>query len=186
LEPLASAARPIERRTASICSTIRCQLGTKRAHHVRPQQLALPVSREAEGKQLADTEDVDRTPGFPLEAQQLHLEGHRLRICSGGVDALAKALEQGPQLRLELLGLALGRATDPQREHQPIDRQALGPSHLGDPPRDDAAVEVHLPEPVLAVAKTRGEPEVAGVVSGDVRHAPAVALDADRPVKPGE
>ncbi len=124
--------------------------------------------------------------GFQVEAQQLHLEGHRLGARGGGVDALAEALEQSAQLGVEPLGLALGGAADAERQHQPIDRQALGPGHLGDPPRDDTTVEVHLPEAVLAVAEALGEPEVTGGSGGHVRHAPTVALDADRPIQTGE
>ena len=189
LEPLASAARPIERRTrVDLLDQRRArrrdhgflgddrvvgrvagvepggQLGAELAHHVGAQQLPLPVGREAEGEQLAEAEDVDRAPGLELEAQQLHLEGQRLGARGGGVDARAEALEQGAQLGVERRRLALGGAPDPQRPHQPVDRQALLAGHLGDPARDDAAVEVHLPEPVLAVAEALGEPEVVAAL----------------------
>ncbi len=99
--------------------------------------------------------------GFQLEPQQLHLEGHRRGARGGRVDALAEALEQGQQLGIEGRRLALGRAADPQRAHQAVDRQPLGTRHLGDPTGDDAAVEVELPEPILAVAEALGEPKVA-------------------------
>ena len=78
----------------------------------------------------------------------------------GGVDAGAEALEAGAQLRVELGLLALGRAADAQRAHQPVDRQPRRPAISETRPGDDAAVEVHLPEPVLPVAEALGEPEV--------------------------
>ena len=63
--------------------------------------------------------------GFEVEPQQLHLEGQRLGVGGGGVDALAEALEQGAQLRVERRRLALGGAADAERPHQAVDRQAL-------------------------------------------------------------
>ena len=115
----------------------------------RPKASSLPRLRMSTGRQ-----------GFELEAQQLHLEGPRPGARGGGVDAGAEALELGAAVRVELRHLALGGTADPQRSHQPVDRQALRPGHLGDPAADHAAVEVHLPEPVLAVAEALGEPEV--------------------------
>ena len=162
------------------------QLGAELAGHVGAQQLLLPVGREAEGEQLAEAEDVGRPPGLELEPQQLHLEGQRPGARRGGVDALAEALEQGAQLGIERRRLALGRAPHAQRAHQPVDRQALLAGELGDPAGEGAAVEVHLPEPVLAVAEALGEPEVGGGGGLDVRHAPAIAPHPHRPLEPGQ
>ena len=128
--------------------------------------------------------------GFHSQAQQLHLERQRRGARGGGVDAGAEALEQGAQLRVERRRLALGDAADAERPHQPVDRQPLLPGHLGDLALDRAAVEVHLPEPVLGVDEALGEVEVALGVGLDVGNAPAVAphphpalqpADLDRP-----
>ena len=162
------------------------QLGAELAGHVGAQQLLLPVGREAEGEQLAEAEDVGRAPRLELEPQQLHLERQRLGARRRRVDALAEALEQGEQLRVEARRLALCRAPHPQRAHQPVDRQPLGAGELGDATGEGAAVEVHLPEPVLAVAEALGEPEVGRAPRLDVRNAPAVAPHPHRPFQPGK
>ena len=117
----------------------------------RPKASSLPRLRMSAGRQ-----------GSKREAQQLHLERHRPGARRRGVDALAEALQQGAQLGVERRRLALGGAADAQRPHQPVDRQALRAGDLGEPAGDDAAVEVHLPEPVLAVAEALREPEVGG------------------------
>ena len=80
-------------------------------------------------------------------------KGSAVRVGGGGVDARAEALQQVAQLGVERGRLALGDAADAEGAHQPVDRQPLRPGDLRHPALDRAAVEVHLPEPVLAVAK---------------------------------
>jgi hypothetical protein len=79
--------------------------------------------------------------------------------------------------------LALGDPPDPQRPHQAVDRQTLVAGHLRHPPLDDAAVEVHLEEPILPVAVALGEVEILALLGLDVRDAPAVAPHPHPPVQ---
>ncbi len=100
--------------------------------------------------------------GFEASRSSCISKGIALALGRSRVDPLAEAVEQGAQLGVERRLLALGGATDAERPHQPVDRQPLLPGHLGDATGDDTAVEVDLPEPVLAVAEALGEPEVGG------------------------
>ena len=61
--------------------------------------------------------------------------GGAVALAGGGVDAGAEALEQRPQLGVELRLLALGDAADAQRPHQPVDRQPLAPRRSRRPGR---------------------------------------------------
>ncbi len=168
------------------------QLRPQGPHHVGPQQLALPVGREAEGEQLAEAEDVDRLPGLELEPQQLHLERPRAGRGGAGVDPVAEALEQA---RSSGSSASCSRSATRWMPSVRIRRsigRAVGTGHLGDPAAGDAAVEVHLPEPVLRVAEALGEEEVLRPARprrgappsgrGAPCTGPSSAVDLDRPL----
>ena len=103
----------------------------------------------------------------------------------GGVDPGAIGLELGPQVRVEVVLLALGEIADAEGAHQPVARQARLAGDLREAPAGRPAVEVHLPEPVLGVDEPLGEPEVRAARRGDVGNAPAIPGDLDRRADPG-
>ena len=103
------------------------QLRAQRAQHVGPQQLPLPVGREAEGEQLAEAEDVDRPPGLELEAQQLHLERQRRGLRGGGVDARRRSAPAGRA--------APGRAPPPRARRRGGCRACASGGRPAAPPR---------------------------------------------------
>ena len=155
------------------------QLRAQRPRHVPPQQLPLPVGREAEGEQLAEAEDVEWSPRLEAQAQQLHLEGRR-RARGGGVDPGAEALQQLTQARLERLLLAPGDATDaegyasggrpaaprgrPSRRSGPRPRGGRSPSARADPGRGS--------NPGRSRGRDGSRPRCAGRPSGPAAPAP--------------
>ena len=200
-EPEASAASPSERRTRSICSTSGIpspvngcwsttglsagidgvepgrQLRPELADQVGPQQLPLPVGREAEGEQLAEAEDVDRPPGLQVS--------RRICISKGSARASRAAALTPAQKRSSFARRPGSISSTSARRSRGSPASASACRPRGPPRRpsrrpgpDDPPVEVHLPEPVLAVAVALGEEEVLALGGVDVGDAPAVAPHA--------
>ena len=160
------------------------ELGAELSRHLRPEQLALPVGRQAVGQKLRHRQGVGRSERLEPLAQDLKLR-RQGAIGSGRVHARAVRVQPGADPRLELGGLGLGDAAQPQRPDEAIGDQARGPGDLRQPAGADAAVEVDLPEAILSVAEALAEPQVEVGLGADVRHAPAVARDLDRPLDAG-
>jgi hypothetical protein len=158
----------------------RRQLGAQLARHVGAKQLALPVRREAERQELQRGEHVRWAPGVEADAQYLELDRQRARIRRRRVDAGAQRVELGAQPRLQRSGLALRDAPQAEGSHEPVRRKPLLARYLRDPARGAPAVQLHLPETILAVAVALREPEVLDRPRPYVRHAPPVSPDVDR------
>ena len=77
----------------------------------------------------------------------------------------------------------LGEAAQAQRAHQPVHLEAVLARELGQPAGAGAAVELELPEPVLALHEALGEAEVRVSARLYARHAERVARDLDRRVE---
>jgi hypothetical protein len=161
------------------------ELGTQGADEVGAQQLAFPVAREAERQQLGHGEGVGGTPRLELEPLDLELDRQRARarrrVDPRGVGAHRRA-EPLFQLRL------LAQRDPPQAESadEAVELHPLSAGDLRQPTRGQAAVEVELPEPVLAVAVALAEPEVSLARGADVRNAPAVAPDLHGALDPDD
>lgn len=66
-----------------------------------------------------------------------------------------------------------------ERAHGPVEIERPGPEHLRQPPRGDAPLHLHLPEPVLGMHEAEGEIGVGHRLRLDMRNAVAVAHDLD-------
>ena len=67
-----------------------------------------------------------------------------------------------------------------EHPNQPIGIDGGLSQHLGEPPRSDPPVHLHLPQPVLGMDVAEGEEGVLLVAGEDVRNAVAVAHHLDR------
>ena len=75
---------------------------------------------------------------------------------------------------------AFGRAPDAQRSEELVRVERRRAEDLGQPPRRDAPVHLHLPQAVLRMRVTEPERGVLLARGDDVRDAVRVALDAHR------
>ena len=108
-------------------------------------------------------------------------KGRARRVPMGGVDPGAVGVERARRAGSSRILLALGEIADAEGAHQPVAGHPRLAGDLREPPAGDAAVEVHLPEPVLGVDEPLPEPEVGAAGGGDVRDAPAIPGDLQRP-----
>ena len=129
---------------------------------------------------LPTDEAVDRRPRLGLEPQQLQLERQRAGARHRGVTPRPYAVEVVAGAVAEPRDLRLGGPPQPERAHQYVGLERLLAGELRHPAGREAAVELELPEPVLAVAEAVAEAEVDGRLRRDPRYAEAVAGDLDR------
>src|SRR5205085_11126018 len=97
--------------------------------------------------------------GLEVQSEDLELGRERAIACRG-VDPGAERLELGPQAGVERLLLALGDAAKSEGAHEPIRLEAHPPGDLREPAGADPAIEVDLPQAILAVAEPLTEPQV--------------------------
>ncbi len=134
------------------------------------QELGPPVVFEFERHHPRPDETVGRSPGFGADAEEQEFEG---RQRSGGdrrLDTRHIGLDQRPAAPIERGEIGFGPAVETEGAHQPVARQGRRSQDLGEPSLAEAAVELHLPQPVLAVdeAETEiGVPLVGGADGGD-------------------
>ena len=156
------------------------------ADQVGAQQLPLPIGREPEREELAARQHVRRAPRLEVEAEKLELGRQRRGAPGRLVEAGAVRIEERSQVGAELRLLSQREPAQTKRPHQAVGRQSHPPRDLGDPAGADPALDVDLPESVLAVAEALPEPEVGGGLGPDRRHPPAVAGDLDPVIEPAD
>ena len=79
---------------------------------------------------------------------------------------------------------AFGQPAQPEDAHEAVGGEGPRPQNLRQPPGAQAALELHLPQPVLGVNEAEGEIGVAVGARADAHHAVAVAGDLDRRGEP--
>src|SRR5216683_1514788 len=152
-----------------------------------PETLCLPsttqlfeakVGPTASGSE-ARMRSSGRLPFLRGGAQQGIFRRQRAALGEIGVDAGGIGLEGGAQRRRERGELPLGGAVEAERAHRPVGAE----SRLAEQLRQSSGAEpphhVHLEEPVPGMEKAEREGGVAIVRRADMRHAAAIAGDAD-------
>ncbi len=73
----------------------------------------------------------------------------------------------------------LHNTTEARHPHKPIRIQSHRPKYLGQPPMPGAAVQFHLPEPILSMHIAQGHKQIVITRRMDMRYAPPAAQDLD-------
>ena len=144
------------------------------------EQFPSPVPGEVPGHHLSPREGVPRRPRLRPMAEDQELR--RQRAVAGvekRVDAGRVGIEDAPGPPVELGVGALRRPVDPERAQKPVGGPGRGAEDLRQASGADAAVDLHLPQPVLGVDEPEAVHHVLDVLRVDVRHGVAVADDAD-------
>ena len=155
------------------------RLHPRRFDQPGPQDLDLPGRGQHEGQHLAPQHRVLRSPGLGIVVQDPQLQRRR-RAFEGRIDSMHVGHEPALQLRRHRLPSQIRRALHPQMPHQPVGRQPLRSRHLRHPALRRPPVELHLPEPILAVHKAQREQRVVRVPREAMRHAGPIPHDLDR------
>lgn len=154
-------------------------LGIQHGAQAQAHQLRGPVAPEVPGHHQTPGQAVDRCPWLRPDPQEPELRwphprvGHR-RIHPGGI-----GLQQFTAGRPHPLPLGLCRAAHPQSPQEPIVVQRGLTKHLGQAPRANPALGLHLPQAVLRVDEAQGIGGIGQAVGRDGRYAVCVALDAN-------
>ncbi len=114
----------------------------------------------------------------------LELDGQRGLRGEEGVHARRVGLEVRARRGVHLRDDALGLARDAERAHELVDLEGALAEEFRELPVGHAALELHLPQPILRVGVAHGEPAVALALREDVRHALPVAHDLHRRREP--
>ena len=96
-----------------------------------------------------------------------------------GVDAGGIGLEQCQRGRVEAGRRALGAAGKPERADEPVVRQSRCAQHLGQSALARQPVELHLPQPVLAMEEAQRQVGVGLALRCDVWDRTGIAHDGD-------
>ncbi len=158
---------------------LRRPLGPDRLDEPRPADLVARVAREVPGHHPSPHEAVDRRPGLRRDRQEPELDGAGRIRDEKRVDSRAVGLDQAPRLRGEAGPGGLGGAAEPDRAQQPVRRNERLPQDLGQAPRSDPPLELHLPEPVPRVRVPEAEHHVGDRLRPDRGHAARIRFDAD-------
>ena len=151
----------------------------ERVDEPRPQYLFARVG--AGGERVGAVQQIGRNPELRRPAGQR--EGFRqLRAlpCERGIDAAHE--RAGDRFGLGTIQRPFGRRLDPGL-HPPrhcIALGEIGAEHFGEAALDGAAPQVHLKQPILRLDEALREKQIVAVPRVDVRHAVAIADDADR------
>ena len=140
--------------------------------------LGLPVDAQRQGHHLRPRGGVDRCPWLGPVSQQSELD-RQPTLRDAGVDAVGVGREQSVGLDRQQAGLTLGGVAQRQGAHPPVQRERHLAQQLGDTSRDDAPVDLHLPQPVLRVQVPLGAGNVLCRLAEDVRDAPRVDDNLD-------
>ena len=155
--------------------------------HVETQAFRPPITRQAQGHQLAPDQAVGGSPGFRRMTKCQEFDGARPGgIVDPGVDPVGIGLQTALQFGRRGLRLRFGQPVDSQPTHVAVHVEGRRAQHFRQPPSPRAAHQFHLEEPVLGMDETEGEKGAVPVVGADARHAMAVAGDRHRRRKPRE
>ena len=122
-----------------------------------------------------------------LAAEEVELGGQPAAAAANvGVDALAVVAQSGNRGFVQRRELGFGRAAKADDAAESVDVERDGTKELGQLSQGDAAVLVHLPEPVLGVNEPLCAPEVGLRLGVEVGNAVLVAQDLDGRVQLGQ
>ena len=155
-------------------------IGADLRDEAQPRELGAPVAGEIPRH---DEEPADRVGGPPAlgrDAHRVELDRQDVPFVEERVHARRVRLEVRARIGVEPRDDAIGGARDAERAHEAIDVVGTLAEEFRQPALRDAALEFHLPEPVLRMDVAHREPAVALVRRADVRHAFVVAHDLDR------
>ena len=155
------------------------------------QDLQVEVHGELQRHQLGHDGAVRRTPGLRLVPQEQELRRKpRLqepqRACQEGIDAARIGLERGSGVAGQRPERALGMAVKVKRAQENVRAQGALAEDLREAALAGAALQLHLPEPVLRVHEAQRHVEVVGGLGEDMRHALAVAHHLHRHRQAGD
>ena len=142
------------------------------------QQFAGPVAAEVPGHHDHPGQAVDRIPALGSQPQQQELWRACAQVVAQvGIHPSGVGQQGLATLTLGLLPLPGRRLPHPQRPQEAVVVHRRRAEGLRQPPRTDATVRLHLPEPVLRMGKPQPEPGAFGRPGPNGRDAIPVPLD---------
>ena len=159
-----------------------------RTNEVVSQQFERIIRAQVPRHHLHPDHDVNSGPGFGLKSQQRELR--RKQGVAVGRDVGVHPCDVGVDLFLRpgrhMLPGALRRAPESDRPQKAILRHSGGAEDLRQSAVSDAALEFHLPEPILGVHVSQPEQRIGQRRRENVRDGVGVAHDLDRRGNPGD
>ena len=130
------------------------------------------IFRQPPRQQSSDGQRIHRRPWHRRDAEDLKLERPLLADegRTHGIHARGIALERGLHLRRRPLPFGFRRRTQAQCQEPFVDRHRLPPHHFRQPTHRDAAVQLHLPQPLAPVQHAGRKPRIVRLPRIDRRH----------------
>ena len=149
----------------------------------RRSSIVVAVAREVPRHDQRPADRVNRGPRFGgwLRASAGTPAGSGpLRVARNALTPPAYASADRAALGVEVGMDAFGCAADADRSEELVGVERCRAENLGNPPRRNAPVHLHLPQAVLRMRITKSERGVLLARGNDVRNSVRVAFDADR------